>query len=499
MSPAQTARAASLELTTSAAGRNALLAVLIALCCALLLWPTAQSLHALWTDSERRTYTHGYLVAGMSLLMLARAALSFDRPVTDWRIALLLVPAGLAWLVAVRAGIELLHQVMLPAIAFTAIAATFGLANARRGAVACGYLYFATSVWEVFNSQLQGLSAQVVHVMLGASGIPVHAANNVLLIHEGSFVIDPGCSGMHFFIVALALAVAFGEWHRDTLKMRLLQVAVAAALALLTNWLRIYCVVVAGHLTDMQHYLVRVEHYTFGWCVFAVAMAAFFWFVSRLAPAPGVRSRAAVENPRTGVLFTGAAIALGALAVGPVFGLLDPPRPAAGVVSAPLPELPGWSGPIAAAAHWRPHYPRADRQEAGEYRRAGMAVAAFVAEYDVQRQGKELVGYGNSLFETLVPADAGGVLDSRAGTIRWQKVLDAQGAEAVVAWQWRVGGRVYARGVSAQLGFGLASLQRPVRSSVTAVLARCAESCDRALAEATQLVEALGATRGDQS
>ncbi len=43
---------------------------------------------------------------------------------------------------------------------------------------------------------------------------------------------------------------------------------------------------VAGYLTDMQHYLVRVDHYYFGWALFAVAMAVFFLLARGKPPTP---------------------------------------------------------------------------------------------------------------------------------------------------------------------------------------------------------------------
>ena len=41
----------------------------------------------------------------------------------------------------------------------------------------------------------------------------------------------------------------------------------------LTNWCAFFIIVVAGHLTDMQHHLVTDEHYSFGWYMFAGMMA----------------------------------------------------------------------------------------------------------------------------------------------------------------------------------------------------------------------------------
>ena len=53
-----------------------------------------------------------------------------------------------------------------------------------------------------------------------------------------------------------------------------------AVLSLLANWVRVYVIIEAGYLTNMQHYLVRVSHYWFGWGVFALALVGFFWLTT---------------------------------------------------------------------------------------------------------------------------------------------------------------------------------------------------------------------------
>ena len=110
----------------------------------------------------------------------------------------------------------------------------------------------------------------------------------------GVFEVAGGCSGIHFLIVSLALATLYGEIGRDSLKVRLQLVALAAGLALLTNWLRVYIIIVAGHLTDMQHFLIREGHYNFGWMLFAGMMVVFFLLARRFAPiappSPAIRA-----------------------------------------------------------------------------------------------------------------------------------------------------------------------------------------------------------------
>ena len=78
---------------------------------------------------------------------------------------------------------------------------------------------------------------------------------------------------------------------------RLAQLVVMAVLALLANWVRVYTVIERGYQTDMQTYLVSVSHYWFGWGVFAVALACFFWLTTWFSPQRRWR-RTACRSPR---------------------------------------------------------------------------------------------------------------------------------------------------------------------------------------------------------
>lgn len=458
----------------------------------LLLWPTASSLHRLWTDTDRTGYTHGYLVAALSMALLVRAARAFAAPRADWRVVPLLAAVSLCWVILFRAGLELPHQVLLPIVAALALTAALGLANTRRAWFAFAYLYFAFSIWDAVNAPLQSLTVVAVRFMLAATGVPVYVAGDVLNIPEGSFAVEPGCSGLHFFVVALAFAALFGELHRDSWSTRVRQFLLAGFLALLSNWLRVYCVVVAGHLTDMQHYLVRVEHYTFGWVVFAVAMAVFFWLASRasLTRVPPEPPRAATSPTARRKTIAVAAAALAALGLGPLLSVRAG-WPAQHAVDTKLPALPGWAGPHLGSGSWQPFFPQADRVELATYRRDGAVVAAFTAAFDEQHQGKELVGYGNSLLHGLEDRNEGGTLSTAHGDARWRAVRDAHGTPGIVAYYYRIGTGRHVGGLAAQVSYGMTSLLGPVRSVVIAAMSECVPDCAAATARVRDLLDAV--------
>ena len=473
--------------------------LLIALAVSGLSWPTLQSLNGEWRNTDNLTYTHGYLILAIAgWLILRSSSLPRARLAPDWRLVPALLVLSLCWLVTLRAGIELLHQLLWPILMFLAVCAAAGLRNGSRFWFPFAFLYFAVPAWSFGNDILQTLTVVAVRLMLQLTAVPAYVSGNIVHIPAGSFEIAGGCSGLHFFIVALSIAALYGEIYSDSFKARVKLLLLAAVLAVVTNWLRVYTIVVAGHLTDMQHYLVRVSHYYFGWGVFAVTMIAFFVIAGRM-PAEGqsagvvTRASSAASSALPKQLVIAVVAILAVLSIAPAWNGLWPAVSTATAAAQLLPRSAGaWSGPHETADSWQPSYPDSDRSARGEYRWQGRTATAFVAEYAYQRQGKELIGFTNS------------ILGSMDGDWTQQPTMHGAGGEnglllqhspdgdaSVVLYYYQVGSHRLVNGFAAQLRYGLASLfSRPV-SRVAAVHAACTPDCETAAAGAQQLLDAI--------
>ncbi|HWK72707.1 MAG TPA: EpsI family protein [Povalibacter sp.] len=466
---------------------------------ALLFWPTIESLQVEWRDTANLTYTHGYLIVAVCIWMAIRAGGAAPvATLPDWRIALLLVALSLCWLIVYRAGIELLHQALLPVLGFTALCAAVGARAGRRFWFAYACLYFAIPVWDVGNGLLQSLTVVAVRLMLQLTSVPAYVVGNFVHIPAGTFEIAGGCSGLHFFIVALSIAAIYGEMHRDSLKTRISLLALAAVLAVVSNWVRVYTIVVAGHLTDMQHYLVRVDHYYFGWALFILPMLAFFWLAGRI-PVQEESGKADAASPSQPTpmrpMLLGAALAVVAAACGPVLGAASPLKSAPSLSGSLLPGLSGqWSGPYSSVGAWNPVYPGSDERQLGDYRRGGQIISAFVARYREQRQAKELIGYDNSLagglHEEVMETTT---VDSPHGRFN-RLFLGSNGTgTSIVLYYYKIGERRMTAPFAAQVQYGLSSVVAAPESLIVAVYAHCGADCAAAENEASQLLAELDA------
>ncbi len=455
-----------------------------------LYWPTTLALSTLWLDTDKTTFTHGFIVLGISFWLILRDdRLEQLQPEANLFAVFAYLLGSIGWLIAYRAGIETAHELAFPVIALLAVWSMFGIGAARLAAFPIGFLLFAIPVWDVLTPRLQAVSASMVGHMLHASGVEAYVDGNFVHIPAGTFEIAGGCSGLHFVMVGLALGALYGELGRDSLKTRSLLLALAFFLAVVANWVRVYVIVVAGHLTNMQHYLVRVEHYRFGWVVFAVMMGLFFWVASRF-PSSALVPVAQPETQRSDLPKRRAAYAAFALLVVPAWAVLDPINPAPAPTAAQMrPALHGWLGPLPAdSTRWSPVFVGADVEDLATYEdSAGERVWRFVAAYRQQQQGKELVGYNNHLF-----SDSDSVVDSReiSHGIR-ELVLQDGPNRSVLRFSYHIGNLQTASGLRAQLSYGVQSLWSAPLSRIVAVRTDCASHCEAAKSRLNAFASAL--------
>jgi exosortase len=271
------------------------------------------SIHESWT-SIYGPFAHGYVILGLALVLAWRLwRREPPRCFESWWPPLALLAAATAALWAMELMfLNSARQVLVPVIIWAAAATVLGKAAGRLLFWPLAFLYFALPQWWVINTPLQQLTAEVANALVWTTGVPAYVEGNSFHLPAGIVEVANGCSGLNYLVVALALALFQGLSYIRSWRLRWRLLAAAAVVALLSNWLRVYALIVIGYATDMQHYLIRVDHLYFGWVLFLVCMWPVFVYAARLehSEAPPV-----VATPLLTGEPTGAQIALSPLAV----------------------------------------------------------------------------------------------------------------------------------------------------------------------------------------
>jgi EpsI family protein len=452
------------------------------------LWPALPGLARIWQHGAE--YGHGSAIVAIVVVWLvalrgriATAEIG-ARPLALPALAALL----LLWLIAHRANSELMQQVLMPPIILVAILAALGPGVARVVLLPIGYLYFAIPIWDHLIPALQAITTFVAQSVLGALGVPVSIEGFHVTIPAGRFTIAEGCSGKRYLIVALALAVAAGAMQRLRWPRFAALIAVTVLSALVINWIRVIVIIYAGHVTQMQHYLVATEHFSFGYALFVPLLIAIVLAARRIGssnppPARAEPSAATVHSAPIGGLAGSVALLAATAIVGASNGAGADARP----VLEALPILTGqWQGPLPAQDGWSPEFAGAVEERRAAYATDTARIEIYVNLYGRQAQGAELINDRNSVAPA---AAAWSVVRWLPGS--WQSPAsfiaeDVAKRRWVIAYIYASGERVTSSAALTQLHYGARALWGPAPAGLIALAAPCATDCDLAAAHVSQ-------------
>ena len=448
-------------------------------------WSAVVSLAQLWWTSG--TYGHGLLVVPISgwLIWRQRHVLAGMAPRAS--IAGVLAVAGLSavWFVASAVHLQKANQGVVVALVPMLVWAVLGTRILKTLWFPMVFLFFALPLWGGIVPLLQDLTAYTVYRFLVLLGIPVLLDGYFLNIPSGTFLIEDVCAGLRYFIAGVTVSALFAYLMFTRTRKRVVFFAVAIAVTIAANWLRVLVVVLAGHLTDMQHPLVD-SHITLGWVLFGGLALPLFLVAARYRDPPPLP--AAQLSPVVSADDTALSARRGVLAFA-VAGLTSGPAAVwwmerAGDAADSTPPLTaphaagGWvgMGPVHRADSWAPLFKGADASLQRAYRNGDVIVYFYTARYLRQRQGAELINTTNRVYDDthwrLVPYRQAVVVERGPqwpGRVIETPIVSVTGERRLV-WHWyTIGDRTVVRPLRAKLFEIMNMLQGGGPSSVVAL------------------------------
>ena len=350
---------------------------------------------------------------------------------------ILVVPAILGWLVAMRAAPLLRIEprcwwpglvVLALAVKLWALGAFMGVALASEaGAVAmlaacvplllgprvtaglvfplC-YMAFLVPLGDELIPPLQELTARMTVALLHLTGVGAALDGVFIRTKVGMFEIAQACSGVKFLIAmlafgALAANVCFVRWWRRAVFM-----LACVVLPVLANGVRAWGTVYVAQFKGVA-WAGSFDHIVYGWIFFAIVIAltlagSWRWF-DRAADAPMIDGARIAASPRLAAwerygVHPLVALLLGGALVGVGLGWVSAANGlhAKAPAEITLPPVPGWSRlGDEPNPPWQPRASGAVRRVMGSYQdKAGRRVEVFVALYDGQGPGRKPAANG---------------------------------------------------------------------------------------------------------
>jgi exosortase len=474
-----------------------------------------------------------YLNHGFALIALVSWAVWRDRTrllsaEAPWWPGLYMVFAGTtAWFICSLAGIQSLEQIALLAVLLGWALGVLGLGDRHRLFWLAGYLALSLPAWGFITGTLQLLTVAANSLLLWIVGLKATITGTYIAIPEGTFQVAEGCSGLNYFTSGMTIGFAYLELTALTSRGRFLALAVIGTLSLLSNWIRVFLLVLIGHWTNMQSSLMT-DHVWFGWVIFALVVLAFISLTRRIetrysATLPPSRTSAYeadnAERPvtvmhaaRVGAIwaFTVAAV-LGPIAATLVQQVpLDPSPAAIADLAVPaewhsvntMERKPLVYGDTVAGEPWGPQYAGADRHQTQLWASSRDTVQVDRLIFSGRDHRHKLLAQGNLMAHerTLLMDRAIGINEgSRVRSLRQAVVrVDSATNRAILYW-YRVGDRSTGIPLVGRMKQVIASLTRSAPSELIVVSMICRNDCNAEFASLQTFVIGSGGSEADRA
>jgi EpsI family protein len=223
------------------------------------------------------------------------------------------------------------------------------------------------------------------------------------VLPDGIIQVAEACSGLNLLLAALVLGVLQAALSLRSNWRRLLVVAIAVAIGVVDNWIRVFVLIVIAHYSEMRSSLVS-DHIGFGWTLFAVSLIPFFLIARAIergeksAEVAHARvAEVAATVPKVGAAAVAAAfVALAAVGLSTYAGHLERSTTSAVKAFAPPP------GALATTSGWLPEYTGYDLAQTWRLASAQRVYDLAVLLYSEQRQGKKLIYYSNRIADSAL-------------------------------------------------------------------------------------------------
>ncbi len=360
------------------------------------------------------TFAHGGLIPFIVAFLIwrRRGEVLSVAPQPCWVALTGLFGAALIWLLGNLVDAGVVQQFAVVAMLPLLVLAVLGRRIAWLLLFPLAYLFFGVPFGEFLVSPLQDFTAAFTVKALRLTGIPVYWEGRFFYLPSGTFEVAKACSGVRYLIASLALGTLYAYLNYRSVKRRLVFVGLSIVLPIVANGFRAYGIVLIADLSDYT-LAVGVDHILYGWVFFGIVMFLLFWLGSLFHEAPADSPDTAKVLPQADRSPAGSGAFLASAALAALLGgsgmvlaqvLKTAPSTEGELPVLALPQGEGaWQGPQEPGPAWQPVFHGADRELRGSYRADGDGepVEVYIAWYQDQHQGKELVNVMNKIHDAM--------------------------------------------------------------------------------------------------
>jgi len=452
-------------------------------------WPSYVWMAQEWSSGSA-LFSHGYLISAIAIYLVIR---SLHRMPADievkpqwWGLPIVLA-ISLIWLLGWVASVAVVYSTVVPFIVLAAVYAAFGPRIARHMAFSILFICFALPTWQYLQPPFRDLAIWLIDMTIQAIGIPIHVEGSVVHLPAGSFRIINGCSGINFIVVGLALSTLYGHLYYTKFKARLILIATAIFLAIVTNWIRVVSLALIGNATKMQSELIY-DHLNYGWALFSIALIPLYLVARRLDHAHASDEAETGGHSQAGQNRRNITITLFVLVltiIGPIWANVATSKydsSATATITLPTSD-DNWVGPLEDVTVWFPTFVGTSGEAIGQYNSRLGTVWLYRNVYLSQEQGRELIYLFNDVTGDLRArrAKRTAVMNGDGELFTVKSQVATRGRHQWLIWSWyTVEDRIVVNDYKAKVMQAIATLRGRPESGLTAVAVMCEGDCGSA-------------------
>ena len=416
-------------------------------------WPTFSYMFGV--GSRPDNHTNSAFVIGVFLVLIwsQRADLSI-LPIHPYAPGLIgAMGVGFVWLIGQLLFTRVLTQfavlAMVPAVVLTLLGYRWFMATL----FPCFVLLFALPLWGPLVPTLVRWTAKFVEMGIQLSGVPIYREGAFFVIPSGNWSIADSCSGIAYLSTCAMLGVLYAWTMYQSMLKRIVFVTGAIIIGIIGNWIRAYLTIIIAHTTDNR--LLRDDHSTFGWILFAIFLFLYFrlgWTWRDKNPQGNIPEQSTLDANQFDLrsreklsalrVFAVSTATLAALVAWPLLEkLLSVQQRSQPINIATITPQSGWSTAGKPSVEWTPELQNPSRVRVQTFEKAGGYVDVFIGVFRNQTWDSKLVTVSNQLANSdkhdWTLADRGTALTELSGQPLEVKTGVLLGRSSrIFAWHW---------------------------------------------------------------
>jgi len=347
-------------------------------------------------------YNHGLLGLALAIYVFWTKREDFSSPQSNLFAQVLLIATSLLLLVANLASIGQLQILSLFLVILALLLSFFGFQSVTRLLLPLLMILLILPIWNILQLPLRDISTWVSFHGVNLLGFEIIRQGYKLITPNGIFMVEEACSGLSFFLASALYAVFVAQINHLSRRATAIFFTLAIIVAVIANWIRITAIIIVGSQTAMQHFIIQ-DHLTFGWLVFAacfipVIIAGNTYFGEQSPQ--NSKQKEVIKQPQqisVWYLFAVSTITLFFAAATIILPSRFDPH-----YKFTLPMIPSYthlSLNNVTSQNWYPISHGATSEEFNYFLQGDDLLQVYLANYAQQRQGKEIIFVGNTLFD----------------------------------------------------------------------------------------------------